>query len=170
MLKGNCLLRFWPPQIKVGLILVYFPALSKMPSSVSIVLKHTRVPDNILGTLCALPLSSSVPSPLSCPTVELFNTCTDLELSGKGQLKKVSWSNFRDKSWSVLTVKMCFLQLLFADLFCGGNRNWFGRIPGIVMPSKWNCLLSICHSFWKSFKPIRIILLQHNHCFHIMDI
>lgn len=61
-----------------------------MPGSVSIVLKHTSVPDNILGTLCAQPLSPGVSSPLSCPTVELFNTCTASEFSGKGQLNKVS--------------------------------------------------------------------------------
>lgn len=77
-----------------------------------------------------------------------------------------SWRRWADsisekKSWSALTAKMCVSQLLSANLFCGGNRNWFERIPAIVMLSKQNCLLSICHSFWKSLKPARIILIQH---------
>lgn len=151
---------FWPQQIKVGLLSAYFPGLPKILATVSIVFKNNRVPDQVFGRFEPWVHRSrrspivSLQGPGYNPTVQLCNTCT--ALYGKPHLKKVSWSNFRDKSWSALTVKMCFLQLLSANLFCGGNRNWFERISGIAMLSEQNCLLSISHSFWKSLNQLEL--------------
>lgn len=133
VLKGqHYLLSFWLQEMKIGLLLAYFPGLCKILSSVSIVLKNNKVPGGVYGRLARWVHRSynscivSSKGPWYNPTVQLCNTCT--ALYGKQHLKKVSWCNFKDKSWSALTVEMCFLQLLSANLFCGGNRNWSGRI------------------------------------------